>query len=100
MATNRTGTGKWKNIRRRVLKQARAQGLTHCPDCKRGLDYVNPYRPESAEVDHIVTVAQGGEDSVQNSRVICRDCNVRKGDGRRQDKHAAMSAQFPTSRTW
>lgn len=98
MATNRTGTGKWKSIRRRAIKKAQAEGLTHCPLCGRGLDYTNPYRPESAEADHIVSHANGGEDSIYNVRVICRDCNVKRHS--REQAQAKLGARFPSSRTW
>ncbi|MGP5219488.1 HNH endonuclease [Arthrobacter rhombi] len=77
MAANRTSTAKWKRIVREV--RARDAHLTHCPLCRTGLDWLYGKRPNSAEVDHIVPWAQGGEDSAANARIICRLCNQRRG---------------------
>jgi 5-methylcytosine-specific restriction endonuclease McrA len=101
MATSRTGTGTWKSIRRRAIKRAQSEGLTHCPLCSRPLDYTNPYRPESAEVDHIIEHSRGGEDNINNTRVICRNCN---GKRRSREANARLARHtrttFPPSRTW
>lgn len=97
MATSRTGTGKWKRVRAKAIRQARDRGLTNCPDCNQGLDYDTPYRPESAEADHIIPHSRGGEDTIENTRVICRDCNLKKSNST-----TATSAPggFPLSRPW
>ena len=85
MATSRTGTGSHKRFRRAVLAQGRADGITHCPmpGCGVRLDYDVGRKPNSAEPDHIVPVARGGTNSAENGRVICRECNQRRGKGRR-----------------
>ena len=79
MATSRTGTAKWKNIRAQVLNEAQHNGLTRCPLCRVTLNYETSKLPSSAEVDHIVPHAKGGADSTENARVICRLCNQRRG---------------------
>lgn len=83
MATSRTGTAKWKGIVRRRRKVAQEEGITHCPDCTRLLDYdtkrtPGTYRPDLVEVDHIVPAEDGGHDTFENSRVLCSDCNKKR----------------------
>ena len=95
MPAHRTGTATWKRIRKQAIAQAQDEGQTNCPLCNVPLDYTTPYRPDSAEVDHIVAHARGGTDTLDNSRVICRDCNVRKGDG-----NSEYEPPFPHSRNW
>ena len=98
MVTSRTGTSKWKNLRRRTLHEAKAQGLTNCPLCKVELDYEVGRMPASAEVDHIHSVARGGRDEADNVRVICRRCNQRRGAG---EKTVPMGPDaFPLSVQW
>lgn len=75
---SRTATAEWKQIRRRVIREAIDAGLTNCPLCRRWLDYVRAQRPNSAEVDHVEPFAvTGTNDGVL--RVICRACNQRLG---------------------
>lgn len=84
MATSRTGTASHKRWRKRVLQQAQADGITHCPvlGCGVRLDYSRGLQPNSAEPDHINAWANGGRNDVQNGRVMCRQCNQRRGKGR------------------
>lgn len=98
MTTSRTGTTKWLRIRARVVADARASGLTHCPLCGVELDYEHAKQPNSAEVDHIVPVAQGGSDEPSNLRVICKLDNGKRGDGRRPEP--AASGDFPVDAAW
>lgn len=79
MATSRTGTGKWQRIRKEMLKQAQVAGITRCPMCGNSFDWTRPYVARSPEVDHIVPHSMGGADSMENVRLICRDCNVKRG---------------------
>lgn len=59
----------WRRIRGRVLK--RDKGL--CQPCKsKGIYSV------ANEVDHIVNKASGGDDSMSNLQVICKDCHKAK----------------------
>ncbi|MGG5753175.1 HNH endonuclease [Zafaria sp. Z1313] len=80
MATSRTGTSTWKNLRTKVLRRARAAGLTNCPICGIWLDYDTGRTPASAEVDHIVPSSHGGKDVEENCRVICRRDNQSRGN--------------------
>lgn len=78
MATSRTGTAKWKNIRAQALRAAQRDGLTHCPLCRVPLDYENCTRPNGAVGDHIVPHAKGGADHIDNVRIICFTCNSKR----------------------
>ncbi|MDR0482794.1 MAG: HNH endonuclease [Cellulomonadaceae bacterium] len=94
-----------------MLRRAQAEGLTHCPGfdhgtvhhhCGRELDYVTPGRPESAETDHVVQprFTDGiPDDSVENLRVICRQCNTARESTKAKPAIAPL-VDFPTSRAW
>lgn len=84
MATSRTGTAAWKRvaaIRRRLDQTA---GITRCPICGRHLDWDarrvqgQPHNPARVEVDHITPHEHGGRDTLDNTRCICADCNLRR----------------------
>ena len=77
--TPRTATTKWKNLRLKVLQRAQRNGVTSCPECGVTLDYKRSLQRNSAEVDHIKPVAQGGTDTITNLRVCCRRCNQSLG---------------------
>lgn len=79
IASSRTGTAQWKAIVKIVRAHAIEMGIFKCPLCGTGLDWLHSKRPNSAEVDHIIPHAQGGEDSVDNARIICRHCNQSRG---------------------
>ncbi|MGP5098387.1 HNH endonuclease [Brachybacterium alimentarium] len=57
--------------------------VTNCSSCGVGLDYEYSKRPSSAEVDHVTPHSRGGTDTLDNTAVICRWCNQRKGNGRK-----------------
>lgn len=78
MATSRTGTGAWKRIRRHAITAAQETGAP-CPICRRPFDWTRSLTPRSPEVDHIKPHALGGTDTLDNVRVICRECNVKLG---------------------
>jgi len=93
MATSRTGTTRYKHWRRGVLHRAQAEGITHCPciapcnhhqgqPCRIRLDYNTGRRPNSAEPDHITPWANGGQETPDNGRAICRRCNQATGNKR------------------
>lgn len=92
MATSRTGTAAYQHWRRRVLAAGRADGVTRCPGCGVELDYEHGRRPDSAEPDHILPHKWGGRDVVENGRVLCRTCNIRRGAGRRAVPREPRSA--------
>jgi len=96
MATSRTGTSTWKRVRERAIRQARRIGITHCVECGVELDYDNGLTPRSAEVDHILPYSEGGKDTLDNVRVICRFDNQSLGG--KQNKQP--KAPIKTSRKW
>lgn len=87
MATSRTGTAEWKRLVKRVRWRCRvSEGQTQCPFCKVILNWVVAKLPNSAEVDHIVPHANGGEDVESNLWVICRKCNGSKGNRQKPNR--------------
>lgn len=66
-------------VRREALREGQYRGITHCPDCQVELDYSKGRQPNSAEPDHIMPVAYGGTDDLDNLRICCRQCNQRRG---------------------
>lgn len=102
MATNRTATTKWKSKRKTVIYDARSRGLRNCPLCNRVLNWNNYQQPDSAEVDHILPVALGGNDELENLRVICRQCNQSRGtkpQAQKGPKHVIDIEHHEHSRT-
>lgn len=79
MVTSRTGTAKWLRIAKQAIALARENQQYLCPLCGVQLDYSRSRQPNSPEADHIVAHAEGGSDSLDNVRVICRRCNQRLG---------------------
>lgn len=82
MATSRTGTGKWKRVVQQRRNLDRRNGITRCPGCGRLLDWDGKrgrvYNPSLVEVDHIVPHEHGGQDTLENSRTLCSDCNKKR----------------------
>ena len=95
MVTSRTGTASHKRFRIAVLQAGQNNGVTHCPipGCGIWLDYDRGLRPNSAEPDHIVRVADGGTNSPTNGRVICRRCNQSLGSRKAATAAPASSAR-------
>lgn len=102
MATNRTATAKWIRIRDQVRADALDAGLTRCPICGVGLDWEYSGRPNSAEVDHVRPHALGGEDSVANSRIICRLDNQKLGGAlnRKRPRPRVQTVELDASDIW
>jgi 5-methylcytosine-specific restriction endonuclease McrA len=109
VVTSRTGTATYLRNRKRVLRKARAEGLTHCPgyerrdgshrECGRELDYVTPLLDGSAETDHILDHQYGGMDDPENLRVLCRACN-RERNHERVPVSVPDVGDFPLSQDW
>lgn len=59
----------WQRIRKSVI----ARDCALCQPCMRQ-GRVTPFE----EVDHIIPISQGGENSVENAECICRACHNRK----------------------
>lgn len=79
LATSRTGTTKWKALRAKAIAEALANDQYTCPRCGVALDYSRSQQPNSPEPDHIQEHANGGKDSLDNIRIICRRCNQQLG---------------------
>lgn len=71
------------------IKQENAQaneGKNRCEQCrvetvpakKHEKDVTPP--PNETHVDHRIPSAKGGTSEVDNGQVLCRDCNLKKGD--------------------
>ena len=102
MAASRSSTTVHKRMRRTVLGQAQAQGITHCPLCRVELDYTSKTRPpNAAEADERIPFAVTGKTSTDAAdwQVLCGTCNRKKGD-RVGTKGAAWENPYPLSRAW
>ncbi len=86
----RTRAGKaFTKKQKQVVKQANAQkneGKNRCENCdaetipgKKHERGVTPPLNET-QVDHKIPRAKGGPGEVDNAQVLCRDCNLKKGD--------------------
>ena len=101
MATSRTGTTTWKRIAKQARAQAIEQHLTRCPRCRVGLDWEYSGRPNSAEVDHIVPHAQGGPDTLENTRILCRRCNQQLGGAMtKRERPIIETTELESSPIW
>ena len=82
IATSRTGTSRWKTLRRQALREGQQQGITHCPNCGQALNYLKGREPNSAEPDHIIPASPpyNGPDTLDNLRIWCRRCNQSRGN--------------------
>ena len=78
-SSTRTGTAQWKRVRTQRLTIDRENGLTNCPECGVWLEWEQAGLPNSVEVDHITPASQGGQDTLDNTRTICRLSNQRLG---------------------
>lgn len=75
-----------------------AQGQPPCHLCGEEIDYAASHlEPLSFTIDHVIPLAKGGADVLENLAAAHRRCNLRKGDGPR-DLKAAVS--FITDRCW
>lgn len=103
---SRTATTVWRSLRRQALQRAHREQLTDCPLCGVRLDYERSRQPNSAEADHIMPHALGGEDVLGNVRIICRACNRRRGQDvaaelrRRQRTRTVPRLTPPTAMDW
>jgi len=100
MATSRTGTGKWKRVRKQAINNAIANEQFNCLECGTHMDYDHSLQPNSAEVDHIVPYALGGKDTIENTRVICRYCNQTRFAREKQKRKHAGRLEPETKIDW
>lgn len=71
-----------------------------CGICGREIDYTLPYLdPGEFVVDHIIPIAKGGTDTLDNKQAAHRACNRTKSDGMPGDAGTAVRI-FVTARSW
>ncbi len=71
-----------------------------CGICGDAIDYSLPYLdPMSYVVDHVIPVAKGGPDTIDNKQAAHRSCNSRKYDKSEVDLRPAPRT-FVTHREW
>jgi 5-methylcytosine-specific restriction endonuclease McrA len=58
----------WASVRREVMKRDRFQCQLRYPGCV----------GRATEADHIVSVADGGEHTLENARAVCKPCHRRR----------------------
>ncbi|QRO01033.1 HNH endonuclease [Archangium violaceum] len=83
------GSKRFTRKQKSQIKQENAQaneGKNHCEQCrvetvpaKKHEKDVTPPLNET-HVDHRIPSAKGGPSEVDNGQVLCRDCNLKKGD--------------------
>ena len=101
MATSRTGTAKWKALRKEALRVAQDRNQYSCPLCHRPLNYETGRLPDSAEVDHIIPHSRHGTDTIDNVRVICRHCNQSRGNRPQpSSRNTAVASTTTTLVSW
>ena len=100
--SSRTGTAQWRRVRQQRLDHDFNNGLTRCTSCGIHLDWEYTRRPNSAEPDHIIPHSQGGPDTFENTRTICRNCNQRSGGklGAKRGIVAARKVEYSTVIEW
>lgn len=86
-------------LRATALYRAKRNGVTHCPFCKVLLNYDVGRTPASPEPDHIIPYSKGGPDHIDNLVIICRKCNMSKGN-RAAPKGTPHRGPVRTSRKW
>ena len=75
-----------------------ARGRPPCHLCGEEIDYAAFHlEPLSFTIDHIIPLAKGGADSLENLAPAHRKCNRAKGDGGAALKAAVA---FVTERRW
>jgi hypothetical protein len=72
----------------------------HCRLCLRPAprSLRGTYHPQAPEMDHIVSLADGGDHSYSNTQCSCRDCNIWKGDRQVPPVYAVIRRFFLSGR--
>lgn len=73
-----------------------------CHICGQEIDYTLPHLdPGAYVVDHVVALANGGEDTLENKRAAHRACNRAKSDKTAEELAATQGVRtYVTSRVW
>jgi 5-methylcytosine-specific restriction enzyme A len=80
-------SGDWKTRRRITLERDGHECQLRMPGCL----------GEATTVDHIVPVALGGDQALDNLQAACLRCNSAKGDGRR-GRSSGRQVTLPAAR--
>lgn len=81
-------------------RRAIARGRPPCGICGDPIDYsLRSPDPMSFEVDHIVPIAKGGPDELDNKQAAHRRCNQAKSDRHDYEPEPEFRT-FVTARTW
>lgn len=84
--------------RRDRHRKAVARGHPPCHLCNEPIDYEAKHlEPLAFQIDHIIPLAKGGTDDLDNLAPAHRKCNRAKGDGPRELKKPVT---FVTERAW
>ena len=92
-----------KAVRRNTTRRDRhrkiiARGKPPCHLCLEEIDYAAHWLdPLAFVIDHIIPLAKGGKDILENLGAAHRKCNRAKGDGGKPPKPAIT---FVTERRW
>jgi len=83
-------------------RAALRRGKPPCGICHNDIDYDLPHLdPGSYVVDHIIPLALGGSDDLDNKQPAHRACNEAKGARTAEEHaHAAGPRTYITHRTW
>ena len=77
-----------------------ARDKPDCALCGEPIDYTLKYpHPKSFVVDHVIPVALGGPDTLDNKQAACADCNWKKA-AKVADEMQPTARAFVTPRTW
>ncbi|MFC5789680.1 HNH endonuclease [Agromyces tardus] len=78
------------------------RGRPHCGICKGEIDYTLHYlKPGAYVVDHIIPLALGGPDTIENKQAAHRHCNQQKAAKMPEEMAPTTGVrEFVTSRTW
>ena len=86
-------THSWRKLRARAAREL----PLICSNCRKPLDLTaRRCTPNAAELDHIVSAAAGGPETIENVQWMCHPCNRRKSD--RRDSQPPVP--FASARPW
>ena len=54
--------------------------------CKTRPDFKNINHPKYPNLDHIIPLSKGGTHTMINTQCLCRQCNIEKGNGQKNDQ--------------
>lgn len=81
---------------KKAIALAQENQQYQCPLCRVRLDYSRSRQPNSPEADHIIPYAEGGQDVLENVRIICRRCNQSLGGRLGRAKQIGAAASYRT----